>query len=136
MAPALRGHSVTEARECGWATLKNGDLLSVAEQAGFDVLVTADKNIRYQQNLRGRKIAIVVLTQQTVETRSQDVDRNRLCCECLHAGKLLGGGDLVQIGFRRVERSGLGALMRRRRSTMRSSTAVKTLPRAYTLHNP
>jgi len=60
---ALGGHTVTEARERGWATLKNGELLSVAERAGFDVLVTADKNIRYQQNLEGRKIAIVVLTQ-------------------------------------------------------------------------
>lgn len=60
---ALAGHTVTEARERGWASLKNGELLSVAEQAGFDVLVTADQNIRYQQNLRGRKIAIVVLTQ-------------------------------------------------------------------------
>ena len=59
----LAGHTVTEARERGWATLKNGELLSVAEQAGFDVLVTADKNIRYQQNLGGRKIAIIVLTQ-------------------------------------------------------------------------
>ena len=60
---ALAGHTVMEARECGWATLRNGDLLTVAEQAGFDVLVTADKNIRNQQNLGGRKIAIVVLMQ-------------------------------------------------------------------------
>ena len=63
LARALTDHMVTEARERGWATLKNGALLSVAEEAGFDVLVTADKNIRYQQNLEGRKIAIVVLTQ-------------------------------------------------------------------------
>ena len=60
---ALTGHTVTEARERGWAMLKNGELLSVAEQAGFEVLVTADKNIRYQQNLEGCKVAIVVLTQ-------------------------------------------------------------------------
>jgi hypothetical protein len=60
---ALTGHTVTEARERGWATLNNGELLSVAEQAGFDVLVTADRNIRYQQNLGSRKIAVVVLTQ-------------------------------------------------------------------------
>ena len=63
LARALAGHVVTEARERGWAALKNGVLLTVAEEAGFDVLVTADKNIRYQQNLEGRKIAIVVLTQ-------------------------------------------------------------------------
>ena len=60
---ALASHSVTEARERGWATLKNGELLLVAEQAGFDVFLTADKNIRYQQNLKERKIAIIVLTQ-------------------------------------------------------------------------
>ena len=54
-------HTVTEARAHGWGGLENGDLLDVAEAAGFEVLVTADKNIRYQQNLTWRKIAIVVL---------------------------------------------------------------------------
>ncbi len=57
---ALASHSVTEARERGWATLKNDELLLVAEQAGFDVLLIADKNIRYQQNLKEHTIAIVV----------------------------------------------------------------------------
>ncbi len=60
LARALIGHTVTEARERGWATLKNGDLLTAAEE-GFEVLVTSDKSIRYQQNLRRRKIAIVAL---------------------------------------------------------------------------
>jgi hypothetical protein len=63
LALALTSHTVTEARERGWATLKNGDLLTVAEEAGFEVLVTSDKSIRYQQNLMGRKIALVVLSQ-------------------------------------------------------------------------
>ena len=62
LAPYLIGHTVTEARTRGWDTLSNGDLLSEAERAGFDVLLTADKNIRYQQNLSGRTIAIVVLS--------------------------------------------------------------------------
>jgi hypothetical protein len=61
LARALIGHTVTEARERGWATLKNGDLLTAADEAGFEVLVTSDKSIRYQQNLRRRKIAIVAL---------------------------------------------------------------------------
>ena len=52
-------HTVTEAR--GWEELGNGELLSEAESAGFDVLVTTDKNLRYQQNLAGRGIAVVVL---------------------------------------------------------------------------
>ncbi len=45
----------------GWDRLSNGDLLTEAEAAGFDVFLTADKNIRYQQNLKGGKIAIVEL---------------------------------------------------------------------------
>ena len=63
LAKALVKHTVTEARERGWAALQNGDLLNAAETAGFDVLVTSDKRIKYQQNLEGRKIALVVLTQ-------------------------------------------------------------------------
>jgi predicted nuclease of predicted toxin-antitoxin system len=56
-------HAVTEARARGWEELGNGELLNEAEAAGFEVLVTTDKNLRYQQNLTGRKIAIVVLGQ-------------------------------------------------------------------------
>jgi hypothetical protein len=54
-------HAVTEARARGWEQLENGELLTVAEAAGFEVLVTTDKNLSYQQNLAGRKLAIVVL---------------------------------------------------------------------------
>ena len=62
IARSLSGHTVTKAKDRGWDTLRNGDLLATAEQAGFDVLVTADKNMRYQQNLEGRRIALVVLS--------------------------------------------------------------------------
>ena|SRR5579863_9870998 len=58
---ALKGHVIVEAVERGWERLVNGVLLDAAEAAGFELFVTADKNIRYQQNLLGRKIAIVVL---------------------------------------------------------------------------
>ncbi len=58
----LIGHTVTEARNRGWDTLSNGELLTEAERAGFDVFLTADKNIRYQQNLTARRIAVVVLS--------------------------------------------------------------------------
>jgi len=54
-------HTVTEARARGWEELENGDLLREAEAAGFEVLVTTDKDLSYQQNLKGRRIAIVVL---------------------------------------------------------------------------
>jgi len=62
IARFLPGHAVTRARERGWDRLSNGDLLAEAERAGFDVFLTADKNIQYQQNLAGRKIAVVVLS--------------------------------------------------------------------------
>ena len=61
LARFLTGHSVVEARTRGWDQLVNGELIAVAERAGFDVMVTADKNIQYQQNLEARKIALVVL---------------------------------------------------------------------------
>jgi hypothetical protein len=61
VAAALSGHTVEEARSRGWDTLGNGELLDAAEAAGFEVLVTTDRNIRHQQNLTGRKLAIVVL---------------------------------------------------------------------------
>jgi hypothetical protein len=62
--PFLAGHTVSTAAHEGWDRLRNGELLNAAEAAGFEVLVTTDKNIRYQQNLAGRKIAIIVLGRQ------------------------------------------------------------------------
>jgi hypothetical protein len=52
---------VSTASECGWSDLSNGDLISAAEESGFDVIVTTDTNLRYQQNLTGRVIAIAVV---------------------------------------------------------------------------
>jgi hypothetical protein len=54
-------HTVTEARARGWERMENGELLTLAEEAGFEVLITTDRNLSYQQNLTTRKIAIVVL---------------------------------------------------------------------------
>jgi predicted nuclease of predicted toxin-antitoxin system len=59
---SLFGHEVKTAREQEWDWLRNGRLLQVAEEAGFDVFITADRNLAYQQNLEGRKIAIIELT--------------------------------------------------------------------------
>jgi hypothetical protein len=58
---SLAGHEVTEAIERGWDKISNGELLTKAEAAGFELLLTTDKRIRFQQNLKGRKIAVVVL---------------------------------------------------------------------------
>ena len=57
----LEGHTVIKAKDAGWDRLVNGELLRAAEEAGFEVLVTTDKNMASQQNLKGRIIAIVVL---------------------------------------------------------------------------
>ena len=68
-------HIVETAFERGWSTLVNGELLSAAEAAGFDVLVTTDMNLRYQQDLASRRIAIVLLT-------STSWPRRELLCAC------------------------------------------------------
>ena len=59
---SLIGHEVSTAEAMGWAELENGDLLRAGEDAGFDLMMTCDKNIPYQQNLRGRRLAMVVLS--------------------------------------------------------------------------
>jgi hypothetical protein len=63
LAAYLREHSGSTAERCGWARWENGDLLSIAEESGYELFLTADKNLRYQQNLAGRKISILVLGQ-------------------------------------------------------------------------
>jgi hypothetical protein len=89
----LVGHSVRTTAQQGWATLRNGDLLTVAEEAGFDVLLTTDKNIRYQQNLTGRKIAIVVLGQQQWPQLHLHVQR------VIEAIKAANPGSYVEVEF-------------------------------------
>jgi hypothetical protein len=59
---SLLGHEVSTADEMGWATLENGELLRTAEAARFDVMVSCDQNLSYQQNLGGRRLALVVLS--------------------------------------------------------------------------
>jgi hypothetical protein len=80
----LISHTVEFADDLGWRTLANGDLLAAAESSGFDVLLTADTNLRYQQNLAGRRIAIVTLSvnawhviRASAEAVTQAVDRSR-----------------------------------------------------------
>lgn len=57
----LPAHYVRTAWEQGWSQVENGALLEAAEKAAFDLLVTTDSNLKYQQNLSGRKIALIVL---------------------------------------------------------------------------
>nr|BAL60021.1 hypothetical conserved protein [Candidatus Acetothermum autotrophicum] len=62
--------------EQGWSDLENTSLLQAAEEAGYDLLVTTDQNLKYQQNLRGRKLAILVLLSTSwprLQVRAQEI---------------------------------------------------------------
>lgn len=59
---SLIGHTIETAFELGWATLENGELIAAAEEAGLEVFITTDKNLKYQQTLEARSIAIIVLS--------------------------------------------------------------------------
>jgi len=61
IARRLADHEVSYARQIGWHELENGELIERAEQAGFEILLSTDKNIPYQQNISERKIALVIL---------------------------------------------------------------------------
>jgi predicted nuclease of predicted toxin-antitoxin system len=87
------GHECETARFANLAGLKNGRLLEAAEQAGFDVLITADQNIPDQQNLSGRKIALVILCGPTNRLR----DLAPLVPAAISAIASIGRGDVVRI---------------------------------------
>ena len=57
----LPTHNVDTCAERGWSRLQNGDLLREAENSGYQVFITTDQNLRYQQSVTGRRIAILVL---------------------------------------------------------------------------
>jgi len=57
----LAEHTIATTYELGWAALTNGKLLAAAEQAGYELLITTDQNLRYQQQLAGRPLTILVL---------------------------------------------------------------------------
>ena len=58
----LLDYDVTSAPRMGWGALENGELFAAAEAGGFDAMITADSNVRYQQNLTGRRLAPIVLS--------------------------------------------------------------------------
>ena len=61
LAGEIGGHDVSTVQQCGWAGLKNGELLRVGADAGFEVLVTADRNLQFQQNLSQSRLRIILL---------------------------------------------------------------------------
>ena len=87
LARALSGHTVHTAQSKGWDALSNGELLSAAEGAGFELLLTTDRRIRHQQNLRVRRIALVVLTGSTKWSRvRQHAERIAAVVACATPG--------------------------------------------------
>ena len=66
--------------------MTNGDLLTAAEADGFEIFLTADKNIRYQQNLTGRRIALVVLGTNQLDILFANVDQIRQAVDAVPAG--------------------------------------------------
>ena len=88
----LSGHSVSTAYEMGWSELANGDLLAAVE-ADFDALITTDQNLRYQQNLTGRRLAILVLpTTSWPKIRSNEV-------QVIASIDALRPGEIVELSF-------------------------------------
>jgi hypothetical protein len=69
---ALTGHEVETVQEAGWSGIKNGELLGLAESR-FEVFLTADQNLRYQQNLAQRTIAIIELPTNTLSVVKSQV---------------------------------------------------------------
>jgi predicted nuclease of predicted toxin-antitoxin system len=61
LARELRGHEVSTVQQKGWAGLKNGELLRCAADAGFEVFVTADRNLEFQQNLSQTRLGVILL---------------------------------------------------------------------------
>lgn len=88
------GHDCHTCRYAGLKGLTNGRLLTAAEQSGFEVLITVDRNMQYQQSLRDREIALVILEARTT---SLD-DLLALMPDVLTALEVLKPGDVVRIG--------------------------------------
>jgi predicted nuclease of predicted toxin-antitoxin system len=90
---AAHGHECLTVQESGWSGKQNGELLTLAENR-FDVLVTLDTNLRYQQNLEGRRIAIVVILARSNRLAS-------ISCHfpaCVEALQTIKAGEMVHIG--------------------------------------
>jgi hypothetical protein len=89
LARFLRGHDVVRADELGWQGLENGALLDAAEQAGFDLLLTCDQNVRYQQNFAGRKLALVILSSNHWPTLRRIAARIATAVDFVQTGQIV-----------------------------------------------
>jgi hypothetical protein len=82
----LTSHVVDTAFERGWSTLSNGELLDVAEQEGYALLITTDQNLRYQQHLANRQLAIIVLLSTSWPRIQLWIETIRAAVESIVAG--------------------------------------------------
>ena len=82
------GHTVVTTWFQGWSGLKNGALLTAAEEAGFDLFITADQELAYQQNFTGRKMAVVVLTTNNWDLVRAGIAKIMAAIRCGEAGQL------------------------------------------------
>lgn len=89
LARLLTGHDAVHASRLGWAELTNGDLLTAAEGDGFELMITADQNIRYQQNLAGRRMALLVLGTNQLDILFANVERIRSAIDRTTTGAYL-----------------------------------------------
>jgi predicted nuclease of predicted toxin-antitoxin system len=90
----LTGHDVHTAYERGWATLKNGAHLTAGESEGFEILVTTDQNLPYQQSLSGRAIAVVILAGKT----NRVADLSTLMAMAIKQLAIVRPGAVITIG--------------------------------------
>lgn len=90
----LAAHEVVTAFERGWGALQNGELLAAAEAEGFAAIITTDQNLRYQQNLPSRRLAIVVLLTTDWRRIQRETD------SVVQAVATLSPGDYVELSFR------------------------------------
>ncbi len=81
----------------GWSGLKNGALLAVAEEAGFDLFVTADQELHYQQNLTGRRMAILVLSTNNWAVVKERIETIQAAIETVSPGSFV----FLEIGHSR-----------------------------------
>ena len=89
LARFLRGHEVVRADELGWQGLENGALLDAAEQGEFDLLLTCDQNVRYQQNFAGRKLALVILSSNHWPTLRRIAARIATAVDFVQTGQIV-----------------------------------------------
>jgi hypothetical protein len=85
----LRGHEVVRADELGWQGLENGALLDAAEEAGFDLLLTCDQNVQYQQNFASRKLALVILSSNHWPTMRRVAARIATAVDFVQTGQIV-----------------------------------------------